>query len=102
MAYRGPRKTLNLTPEDEKALAPYLEEGSAERDELARMVGEDSVPYSESAALVSLAKLGAKVVRDRILERGYVEWAAGWQVEDEEFTRFSAAQAGELWADDAK
>lgn len=70
------RKSVNLSVEDERILAPFLDEGSAERDELQRFLPEGSVPESESQALIALARLGALVVRDRILERGYEELAA--------------------------
>jgi hypothetical protein len=39
-------------------------------------VPEDDAPDSESAVLLSLARIGARVVRDRIIERGYEELAA--------------------------
>lgn len=66
---------MNLTDADEAVLGPFLAEDSDERDELMRMVGDEDVASSDSAALIALAHLGAGVVRDRILERGYAELA---------------------------
>lgn len=69
------RKSVNLTDDDEAVLGAFLAEDSDERDELMRMVGEQDIASSDSAALIALARLGAGVVRDRILERGYAEMA---------------------------
>ena len=81
------RKSVNLTDEDEESLGPFLAEDSDERDELMRLVGEEDVASSDSAALIALAKLGAKVVRERMLERGYEEWGSSWDREDAAWAR---------------
>ncbi|MBI4730499.1 MAG: hypothetical protein HY775_13520, partial [Acidobacteria bacterium] len=44
------RKTVNLQGEDAAAIQPFLADGP-DRQELARMVGEEAPLYSESAAL---------------------------------------------------
>jgi hypothetical protein len=77
------RKSVNLDEDDEAVLGPFLADDSDERDELMRLVGEEAVTSSDSAALIALARIGARIVRERILERGYEEWASTWGKDDE-------------------
>lgn len=94
------RKTVNLSPEDYEDLAPFLDEESREHAELAAAVGEEGVAYSESGALAALARVGARVVRDRILDRGYRELARSQGPQDDAFLDFAWGEVASAWADE--
>src|SRR5688572_9913824 len=97
MPAKGVRNTVNLTEDEELVLGPFLDEGSRERDELARATADDGLD-SDSAVLAALARLGAAVVRDRMLEQGYAELAAVEDGDDRAFTAFSAGEGAKRWA----
>lgn len=102
MARSGPvRKTLNLASEDYEALEPFLTEGTPERDALAALVGEEPAPWSESATITSLARLGARTVRERLLDRGYRELADTRDADDETYERWARERTEELWRDES-
>ncbi|MBI4728259.1 MAG: hypothetical protein HY775_01965, partial [Acidobacteria bacterium] len=92
------RKTVNLQGEDAAAIQPFLADGP-DRQELARMVGEEAPLYSESAALRALAVLGAHAVRERIAERGYENLARAYTEEDRTACEASLDLAAEAWTE---
>jgi hypothetical protein len=92
------RKSVNLSDRDAEILEPFLEPGP-QQARLAAMVGEESLPYSESAALRALAMLGARAVRSEQLRAGYEAWAASWDEEDQASLGAAEELASEVWRD---
>jgi hypothetical protein len=91
------RKTVNLTDRDVDRLAVFLDKEAPDLAELARAVGEDTVPYSESGVLRALALVGADFVRDMVEARAYAALAASYTEEDERFAEAAMQMAGEAW-----
>jgi hypothetical protein len=77
-----PRKTVNLTEEEADRLASFFEGETPERSALARAVGEEAAPYSESSVLRQLTLLGMRYVQDELLREGYEALAAAETAED--------------------
>jgi hypothetical protein len=77
-----PRKTVNLTEEEADRLASFFEGETPERSALARAVGEDTAPHSESGVLRQLTLLGMRYVQDEVLREGYEALAAAETDED--------------------
>lgn len=65
------RKTVNFDPRDSEVVGPFLEEGTDEHAALERLAGEHL--SSDSAELRALVLLGARRVRDSLLEGAYNE-----------------------------
>ncbi|MTV27831.1 hypothetical protein FTX61_20795 [Nitriliruptoraceae bacterium ZYF776] len=65
------RKTIDFDPADARVVAPFLEGGSAEHAALERLVGQRL--GSDSAELRALVLLGARRVRESLLEDAYNE-----------------------------
>jgi hypothetical protein len=63
------RKTINFDDAEASALAPFLEEDSAEHAALERLAGEPL--RSDSAELRALVLLGVDRVRQSLLEDAY-------------------------------
>lgn len=80
------RVSLILKDADEAALAPYLNEGTAEFEALRQWAGQrgEGDIKSEAGALRALLQAGADAVGEGVLEAGYAELAA-------EFSREPAA-----------
>lgn len=90
------RRTVNLS--DAEATALYRFTGdSPDAQTLASLVGDEGVPYSESAAVRALVKLGMDRVREAQLEEGYHNLAQSRTEEDRAWSEASLLMAARLW-----
>jgi hypothetical protein len=94
------RKTVNLSDEEAGRLASFFEGETAERSALARAVGEETAPYSESSVLRQLTLLGMRYVQDEVLREGYEALAAAETDEDRPEAEAMWGMSAEAMGDD--
>ncbi|OBJ81088.1 hypothetical protein [Mycobacterium sp. 1245852.3] len=77
------RVSLILKDADEAALAPYLNEGTAEFEALRQWAGQrgEGDIKSEAGALRALLQAGADAVGEGVLDAGYAELAAEFNIQ---------------------
>lgn len=81
------RKSVPLTPDEAALLSDARTEGSATHGALIELLGPDAT-RSEAATLQALIHLGAAVVKERAMDRGYAALAA---MRDDEDRAYEAA-----------